>query len=58
MDTSHTKGRDRLRPVLVYLTGTLFTNDMAGKLSPEDLVGTRDIVVVTVSSRLNVFGFL
>ena len=51
-------GRDRLRPVLVYLTGTLFTTDIADRISPEDLVTTRDVVVVTVSSRLNVFGFL
>ena len=51
-------GRERLRPVLVYLTGTLFTTDISDKISPEDLVATRDIVVVTVSSRLNVFGFL
>ena len=50
--------RARLRPVLVYLTGTLFTTDIADKVSPEDLVVARDVVVVTVSSRLNVFGFL
>ena len=50
--------RDRLRPVMVYLTGNLFTTDINQKVSPEDLVVSRDIVVVTVSSRLNVFGFL
>ena len=51
-------GRERVIPVLVYLTGTLFTTDISDRIAPEDLVTTRDIVVVTVSSRMNVFGFL
>ena len=47
-------------PVLVYLTGSLFTVDTQGRsgLAPESLVAERNIIVVSVSSRLNVFGFL
>ena len=45
-------------PVLVYLTGSLFTVDTRTRLAPESLVAERNIVVVTVSSRLNVLGFL
>ena len=44
--------------VLVYLTGSLFTVDSHTRLAPESLVAERNIIVVTVSSRLNVFGFL
>ena len=50
----------RKLPVLIYLTGSLWTlntPDMR-RLAPESLVSERNILVVTVSSRLNVFGFL
>ena len=45
-------------PVLVYLTGSLWSLDSTGRLAPESLVAERNILVVTISSRLNVFGFL
>ena len=49
----------RSLPVLIYLTGTLFTVDNVGvNLSPESLVAVRNMIVVKVSSRLNVFGYL
>ena len=49
---------NRYIPVLIFLTGNLFTFDANGDLNPEDLVAERNIIVVTVSSRLNAFGFL
>ena len=53
-----TPGLQGLRPVLVYLTGSLFTVDPHTRLAPDSLVAERSVLVVTVSSRLNVFGFL
>ena len=49
----------RLLPVVVLLTGTLWSLDPGpANLAPHNLVSERNLVVVTVSSRLNVFGFL
>ena len=50
----------RQLPVLIYLTGSLWTLDTQDmrRLAPESLVSERNILVVTISSRLNVFGFL
>ena len=50
----------RKLPVLIYLTGSLWTLDTPDmrRLAPESLVSERNILVVTVSYRLNVFGFL
>ena len=51
---------DRLRPVLILLGGhpILFTEDSGPPTIPRDLVNSMDILVVRVSSRLNIFGFL
>ena len=56
--TTPSLSSNRRVPVLVFLTGSLFTYDQYTTLSPESLVAERNIIVVTVSSRLNVFGFL
>ena len=50
----------RLRPVLVLLGGhpVLYTEDTGAPTNPRDLVSSTDILVVRVSARLNVFGFL
>ena len=51
---------NRLRPVLVLLGGhpILYTEEVLARTDPRDLVASRDILVVRVSARLNVFGFL
>lgn len=47
-------------PVMIYLTGSLWTLDTPDMrtIAPGSLVSEKEILVVTVSSRLNVFGFL
>ena len=39
-------------PVLVYLTGSLWSLDSTGRLAPKSLVAERNILVVTISSRV------
>ena len=43
----------------VQCLGSLFTFDtIGGRIAPEALVADRNVIFVSISSRLNVFGFL
>jgi para-nitrobenzyl esterase len=53
-------GRARKRPVMVWLHGGGFAYGSGGSsyFDGTNLAGKQDVVVVTLNSRLNVFGFL
>ena len=48
----------RLRPVVIFLEGQLFTLGNPADVPAQDFVSSQDLVFVSLSYRLNAFGFL